>query len=55
MNRDGVTEVRLVGGSGSHLIGSLATANALIVTPAETTSVPAGSEVDVLVLERRSA
>jgi len=54
-NRDGVTEVRLVGGSGSHLIGSLATANALIVTPAETTSVPAGSEVDVLVLERRSA
>lgn len=47
--------VSLVGGSGSHLIGSLAHANALIVVPEEVTSVAAGEEVDVLVLERRSA
>jgi molybdopterin molybdotransferase len=41
-----------VGGHGSHLMGDLSEANALIVVPAETTSVDAGSAVQVLVLDR---
>ncbi len=44
-----------VGGSGSHLIGSLAHANALIVVPEDVTEVAAGADVEVRVLERRSA
>lgn len=48
------SQVSLVGGPGSHLIGSLAHANALVVVPEEVTSVDAGDGVDVLVLERRS-
>ena len=43
----------LGGGVGSHLMGDLADANALIVVP-EQTAGPCGHEVDVMVLERRS-
>jgi molybdopterin molybdotransferase len=42
-----------VGGSGSHLVGDLAHANALIVVPEAVTAVPAGGTVTVMVLERR--
>jgi molybdopterin molybdotransferase len=41
-----------VGGHGSHLIGDLSEANALITVPAETEVVQADSDVDVLVLDR---
>jgi molybdopterin molybdotransferase len=41
-----------VGGHGSHLLGDLSDANALIVVPADTTYVDAGSQVRVLVLDR---
>ncbi len=50
---DGRQIVRPVGGSGSHLVGDLAHANALIVVPEEVTEVPAGGTVQVMVLERR--
>jgi molybdopterin molybdotransferase len=40
-----------VGGAGSHLVGALARANALIVVPEDTVAVAAGAEVDVVVLE----
>jgi molybdopterin molybdotransferase len=45
--------VRPVGGAGSHLLGALAQANALIVVPEPVTDVPAGGTVDVMALERR--
>jgi molybdopterin molybdotransferase len=45
--------VRPVGKGGSHLIASLAAANALALVPAEVTELPAGSVVTVMVLERR--
>ncbi|MGH3443806.1 MAG: gephyrin-like molybdotransferase Glp, partial [Nocardioidaceae bacterium] len=41
-----------VGGHGSHLMGDLAEANALIVVPEDVTSVTGGSQVQVLVLDR---
>ncbi len=41
-----------VGGHGSHLMGDLSEANALIVVPEEVTSVQAGEQVQVLVLDR---
>jgi molybdopterin molybdotransferase len=41
-----------VGGHGSHLVGDLAEANALIVVPEDVTSVEAGAQVQVLVLDR---
>jgi len=41
-----------VGGHGSHLVGDLSEANALIVVPPEVTSVQGGSQVQVLVLDR---
>jgi molybdopterin molybdotransferase len=41
-----------VGGHGSHLMGDLSEANALVVVPAETTSVQAGTQVQALVLDR---
>ncbi len=41
-----------VGGSGSHLVGDLAAADALIVVPEEATSLEAGSRVQVLRLTR---
>ena len=40
-----------VGGPGSHLIGALAEANALIVVPEEATSLGQGDRVQVLVLD----
>lgn len=40
-----------VGGHGSHLLGDLAAANALIVVPEETTEVRAGDTVQVLLLD----
>src|SRR3954464_8601616 len=44
---DGVLRVTPVGGHGSHLMGDLSEADALIVVPAETTWVEGGSEVRV--------
>jgi molybdopterin molybdotransferase len=41
-----------VGGHGSHLVGDLAEANALIVVPEDVTSVQPGTQVRVLVLDR---
>lgn len=41
-----------VGGHGSHLMGDLAAANALIVVPAATTAVETGAAVRVLALDR---
>ncbi len=46
------TEVKVVGGPGSHLVGSLAHANCLVVVPEDTTSVADGASVDVLALDR---
>ena len=43
--------VEPVGGEGSHLVGALARANCLIVVPQDVTAVPAGSEVDVVLLD----
>ncbi|MEU3712727.1 molybdotransferase-like divisome protein Glp [Streptomyces catenulae] len=48
-DRDAGT-VTPVGGTGSHLIGALAHANALIVVPEDTTEVAAGDSVDVVLL-----
>jgi molybdopterin molybdotransferase len=41
-----------VGGHGSHLMGDLSEANALVVVPADTTYVEARTPVQVLVLDR---
>jgi molybdopterin molybdotransferase len=41
-----------VGGHGSHLIGDLSEANALIVVPEESSRVDPGSMVQVMVLDR---
>lgn len=41
-----------VGGHGSHLVGDLSDANALIVLPEDLTGVQAGEQVQVLVLDR---
>ncbi|MGZ4504779.1 MAG: molybdotransferase-like divisome protein Glp [Nocardioidaceae bacterium] len=41
-----------VGGHGSHLMGDLSEANALIVVPEDVTTVSAGEQVQVLVLDR---
>ncbi len=41
-----------VGGHGSHLVGDLAEANALIVVPEDVTRIDPGSQVQVLVLDR---
>ena len=41
-----------VGGPGSHLMGGLAQANALIVLAEDVTSVPADSDVPVMLLDR---
>jgi len=40
-----------VGGPGSHLVGDLAASNCLIVVPEQTTSIAAGEQVEVLVLD----
>jgi molybdopterin molybdotransferase len=52
--RDGRYIVTPVGGPGSHLVGDLAHANALIVVPEDVTEVKDGTAVNVMVLERRS-
>ncbi|MDP9395615.1 MAG: molybdopterin molybdotransferase MoeA [Actinomycetota bacterium] len=52
---DGRPVVTPVGGSGSHLVGDLAHANALIVVPEVVTAVPVGGTVEVMVLERRQS
>jgi molybdopterin molybdotransferase len=44
--------VEPVGGPGSHLIGALAEANALIVVPEEATSMSRGDRVQVLILDQ---
>jgi molybdopterin molybdotransferase len=44
--------VHPVGGHGSHLLGDLSVANALIVVPAESEIVQGGSYVDVLLLDK---
>ena len=41
-----------VGGHGSHLVGDLADANALIVVPEDVTRIDPGSQVQVMVLDR---
>lgn len=46
---DGTVEP--VGGADSHLVGALARANCLITVPEEVTELPAGSEVDVVLLD----
>ncbi|MFE4518675.1 gephyrin-like molybdotransferase Glp [Kitasatospora sp. NPDC056783] len=46
---DGTVEP--VGGAGSHLVGALARANCLITVPEDVTELPAGSEVDVVLLD----
>ncbi|MBW8803757.1 MAG: molybdopterin molybdotransferase MoeA [Catenulisporales bacterium] len=43
--------VRPVGGHGSHLVGDLALANALIVVPEDVTAVVDGDDVEVIVLD----
>jgi molybdopterin molybdotransferase len=50
---DGRYVVRPVGGHGSHRVGDLAHANALIVVPEAVAEVSAGDDVTVMVLERR--
>jgi molybdopterin molybdotransferase len=52
-SEDGRHVVRPVGGAGSHRVGDLAHANALIVVPEQVTEVPEGGTVTVMVLERR--
>ena len=51
--RDGAYVVTPVSGSGSHLLAGMARANALAVVPEDVAEVPAGSPVQVMVLERR--
>lgn len=47
----GGATVSPVGGPGSHLVGDLASSNALIVVPEDVTSLAAGARVDVLPLD----
>ncbi len=47
----GGPHVSPVGGAGSHLIGDLASSNALIIVPEDVTSVTAGEQVQVLLLD----
>jgi molybdopterin molybdotransferase len=43
--------VSQVGGPGSHLVAHLARANCLVVVPEDVTELPAGAEVDVVLIE----
>ena len=47
----GVVRVTPVGGHGSHLIGDLASSNALVVVPEDASHLPAGSQVQALRLD----
>ncbi|MDQ1695959.1 MAG: molybdopterin molybdotransferase [Frankiaceae bacterium] len=51
----GTYTVTPIGGSGSHLIASLAGANALVVVPEKTTEIESGATVTAMLLERRQA
>ncbi|MDQ4502697.1 gephyrin-like molybdotransferase Glp [Sinomonas sp. ASV322] len=42
--------VALVGGPGSHLLGALATSDALVLVPEDVTDLPAGADVEVWLL-----
>jgi molybdopterin molybdotransferase len=44
-------QVSQVGGPGSHLVAHLARANCLVVVPEDVTELPAGVEVDVILIE----
>ncbi len=44
-------QVSQVGGPGSHLVAHLARANCLVVVPEDVTEMPAGAEVDVVLIE----
>ncbi len=46
-----VAAVTPVGGHGSHLIGDLAQANALVVVPEDVTAIAAGEQVQMLRLD----
>jgi molybdopterin molybdotransferase len=50
VGEDGHRQVSLVGGHGSHLLGDLARANALVVLPEDTDLVGVGDEVSVWML-----
>jgi molybdopterin molybdotransferase len=43
-----------VGGHGSHLLGGLSRANALIVVPEDVTAVRAGDQVELLLLDEET-
>ena len=47
----GHLQVKLVGGHGSHLLGDLARANALVILPTETEHVAAGETLDLWLLD----
>jgi molybdopterin molybdotransferase len=51
----GVYSVEPIGGSGSHLIASLAGANSLVVVPEDVTQLDDGATVAVMLLERRQS
>lgn len=51
----GTYSVAPVGGSGSHLVASLAHATALVVIPEDVTNLDAGATVTAMLLERRQA
>lgn len=51
LDADGGRLVELAGGHGSHLLGDLARANALLVLGEDVTSVAAGDDVDVWLLD----
>jgi molybdopterin molybdotransferase len=50
-DQTGAREVELVGGHGSHLLGDLARANALVVLPRDVDLVAVGDELDVWLLD----
>lgn len=52
VHEDGRRTVRPVGGQGSHVVGGLAMADALIVVPPDVSRVEAGDVVTVLDLQR---
>jgi len=51
---DGQLTARPAGGQGSHVLSSMAAANALLVVPEQMDEVPAGTSLTALLLERRS-
>ena len=49
--RGAAGEVSQVGGPGSHLVAHLARANCLVAVPEDVTELPAGAEVEVVLIE----